>query len=55
VRSRRETYREVLVLHHLQGLTLAKVAGRLGRRLDSIRKLWLHRLNRLRRVVEEAP
>jgi RNA polymerase sigma-70 factor (ECF subfamily) len=50
-----EAYREVLVLHHLQGLTLAEVAGHMGRSLDSIKKLWLRGLGRLRRVLEEAP
>jgi RNA polymerase sigma-70 factor (ECF subfamily) len=50
-----EMYREVLVLHHLQGLTLAEVARRMGRSLDSIKKLWLRGLGRLRRVLKEAP
>jgi RNA polymerase sigma-70 factor (ECF subfamily) len=50
-----EDYREVLVLHHLQGLTLAEVARHMGRSLDSIKKLWLRGLARLRRVLEEAP
>jgi RNA polymerase sigma-70 factor (ECF subfamily) len=50
-----EAYREVLVLHPLQGLTLAEVARQMGRSLDSIKKLWLRGLGRLRRVLEEAP
>jgi RNA polymerase sigma-70 factor (ECF subfamily) len=50
-----EDYREVLVLHHLQGLTLAEVARHMGRSLDSIKKLWLRGLGRLRRVLEETP
>jgi RNA polymerase sigma-70 factor (ECF subfamily) len=48
-------YREVLVLHHLQGLTLAAVAQHMGRSLESVKKLWLRGLARLRRVLEEAP
>jgi RNA polymerase sigma-70 factor (ECF subfamily) len=48
-------YREVLVLHHLQGLTLAAVAQHMGRSLESVKKLWLRGLARLRRVLEETP
>jgi RNA polymerase sigma-70 factor (ECF subfamily) len=47
-------YREVLVLHHLQELTLTEVARHMGRSLDSIKKLWLRGLRRLRLVLEEA-
>jgi len=49
-----EDYREVLVMHHLQGVPLADVARQMGRSLDSIKKLWLRGLARLRRVLEEA-
>ncbi len=49
-----ENYREVLVLHHLQGLTLAEVARHMGRSLDSIKKLWLRGLACLRHVLEET-
>jgi RNA polymerase sigma-70 factor (ECF subfamily) len=41
-------YREVLILHHLQGLSLPEVARRLGRSLDSVKNLWLRGLARLR-------
>ena len=50
-----EDYREVLVMHHLQGVPLAEVARQMGRSLDSIKKLWLRGLARLRRVLKEAP
>jgi RNA polymerase sigma-70 factor, ECF subfamily len=50
-----EDYREVLVLHHLQGLPLAEVARQLGRSVDSVKKLWLRGLARLRRSLENAP
>jgi RNA polymerase sigma-70 factor (ECF subfamily) len=50
-----EDYREVLVMHHLQGVPLAEVAQQMGRSLDSIKKLWLRGLARLRRVLKEAP
>lgn len=43
-----DNYREVLILHHLEGLTLPEVAHRLGRSKDSVKKLWLRALGRLR-------
>jgi RNA polymerase sigma-70 factor (ECF subfamily) len=44
-------YREVIVLRHLGGLTFAEVAQRLGRSLDSVDKLWVRALGRLRRTL----
>jgi RNA polymerase sigma-70 factor (ECF subfamily) len=44
-------YREVLVLRHLQGLTFPEVAQRMGRSLDSVEKLWVRALARLRQTV----
>jgi RNA polymerase sigma-70 factor (ECF subfamily) len=46
-----EDYREVLVLRHLEGLTFPEVAGRMGRSLDSVEKLWLRGLARLRQLM----
>jgi|HubBroStandDraft_4_1064222.scaffolds.fasta_scaffold170859_2 RNA polymerase sigma-70 factor (ECF subfamily) len=43
-----EDYREVLVLRHMEGLTFPEVAKRMGRSLDSVDKLWLRALARLR-------
>jgi RNA polymerase sigma-70 factor (ECF subfamily) len=43
-----EDYREVLVLRHLEGLTFPEVARRMGRSLDSVEKLWMRGLARLR-------
>jgi RNA polymerase sigma-70 factor, ECF subfamily len=48
-------YREVLVLHHLEGLSLPEVARRLGRTLDSVKNVWLRALAGLRRLVGGAP
>ena len=48
-------YREVLILRHLEGLTFAQVAQRLGRTEDSVQKLWVRALARLRRSLGEAP
>ena len=42
------TDREVLVLRHLEGLTFPAVAERMGRSLDSVEKLWMRGLKRLR-------
>jgi RNA polymerase sigma-70 factor (ECF subfamily) len=41
-------YAEVIILHHLEGLSLAQVARRLGRTEDSVEKLWTRALLRLR-------
>jgi RNA polymerase sigma-70 factor (ECF subfamily) len=35
-----DDYREVLILHHLQDLSLPEVARRLGRTLDSVKNVW---------------
>jgi RNA polymerase sigma-70 factor, ECF subfamily len=46
-----DDYREVLVLRHLEGLTFPEVARRMGRSLDSVEKLWLRALVRLRQQL----
>jgi RNA polymerase sigma-70 factor (ECF subfamily) len=46
-----DDYREVLVLRHLEGLTFPEVAERMGRSLDSVEKLWMRGLARLRQVM----
>jgi RNA polymerase sigma-70 factor (ECF subfamily) len=46
-----EDYREVIVLRHLEGLTFAQVAARMGRTIDSVDKLWVRALARLRRSL----
>jgi RNA polymerase sigma-70 factor (ECF subfamily) len=43
-----EDYRETIVLRHLEGLTFPEVARRMGRSEDSVQKLWLRGLARLR-------
>ena len=47
-------YREVLVLRHLEGLTFPEVARRMGRSLDSVEKLWMRGLVRLRQIMGGA-
>jgi RNA polymerase sigma-70 factor (ECF subfamily) len=44
-------YGEVIVLRHLQGLPFAEVAARMVRSVDSVEKLWVRALARLRRTL----
>jgi RNA polymerase sigma-70 factor (ECF subfamily) len=46
-----QDYREVIILRHLEGLTFPQVAQRLGRSVDSVDKLWIRALDRLRRTL----
>jgi RNA polymerase sigma-70 factor (ECF subfamily) len=46
-----DDYREVIVLRHLEGLKFHEVAERMGRSLDSVEKLWLRALARLRQLL----
>lgn len=46
-----DDYREVLILRHLEELTFPQVAERMGRTLDSVEKLWMRAIARLRQVV----
>ena len=48
-------YRDVIVLRHLEGHTFAEVARRMGRSLDSVDKLWVRALSRLRRILKGIP
>jgi RNA polymerase sigma-70 factor (ECF subfamily) len=50
-----DDYREVLILHHLQGLSMPEVARRLGRTLDSVKNVWLRGLARLRHLTGDSP
>ena len=47
-----EEWRELLILRHLEGLTFPEVARRLGRTVDSVKKLWPRALAGLRRLLE---
>jgi RNA polymerase sigma-70 factor, ECF subfamily len=44
-------YREVIILRHLEGLTFPEVAERMTRSLDSVEKLWVRALPKLRRAL----
>jgi RNA polymerase sigma-70 factor (ECF subfamily) len=48
-------YGEVIILHHLQELTFPEVARHMGRSLDSVKKLWVRALARLRHSLGESP
>ena len=48
LKSLPEDYDEVIVLHHLQGLNFPEVARRMERSVDSVKKLWIRALARLR-------
>lgn len=47
-----ETYQQVLWLRHLDGLTFPQIADQLQRSVDSVEKLWLRGLTRLRREFQ---
>lgn len=50
-----EDYQTVIVLRHLEGLTFPQVAQRMRRSVDSVEKLWLRGLTRLRQAFAEGP
>ena len=45
-------YREVMILHHLEELTLPEVAQRMGRSVGAVEKLWVRALASLRNLLE---
>lgn len=47
-------YREVIVLRHFEELPVAEVAARMNRSIDSVQKLWVRGLAKLRELVEET-
>ena len=49
-----DDYREVLILRHLEGLSFPEVARRMGRTVDSVKKLWARALARLRQLLGGA-
>ncbi len=48
-----DDYRDVIVLRHLEELTFPEVAERMERSLDSVQKLWVRGLARLRQLMKE--
>ncbi len=50
-----EAYRDVLLLRHMEGLDFKTIAQRMGRTVDSVKKLWSRALGQLRRKLSEPP
>jgi len=48
-----DDYREVLVLRHLEGHSFPEVSQRMGRSIDSVQKLWLRALAKLKDAMGE--
>jgi RNA polymerase sigma-70 factor (ECF subfamily) len=46
-----QAYGEVIILRHLEGLSFPGIAERMNRSLDSVEKLWMRGLTRLRRLL----
>ncbi len=46
-------YREALILHELEGLTMQEVAQRMGRSLNSVQKLLARGLMQMRRLMKD--
>jgi RNA polymerase sigma-70 factor (ECF subfamily) len=49
-----DDYREVIVLRHLEELTFPEVAARLQRTVDSVQKVWVRALAKLRQSMGES-
>ena len=47
-------YREVMLLRHWEDLTFPQIAERMDRTVDSVQKLWIRALARLRTTMESA-
>jgi len=46
-------YREVMILHHLEGLTMPQVAEQMDRTVDSVQKIWARALIGLRKNLSD--
>jgi RNA polymerase sigma-70 factor (ECF subfamily) len=44
-------YAEAVVLRHMEGLSFPAIARRMGRSQDSVEKLWMRGLSRLRSLL----
>lgn len=49
-----KSYRSVILLRHVDGLPFADIAKLMGRSVDSVQKLWIRGLDRLRRELGVA-
>jgi RNA polymerase sigma-70 factor (ECF subfamily) len=48
-----ENYREVIILHHLEGLKFEQVADRMGKTAAAVQRMWIRALVKLRELVNE--
>lgn len=48
-----EDYHDVVVLRHFEELTFLEVSARMGRSVDSVQKLWVRALGRLRQELKD--
>lgn len=51
--SLKDDYREVVILHHLDGLSMADVAKHMGRSTNSVQKLWARAIVQLRHKLRD--
>lgn len=49
-----DDYRQVIVLRHVEGLPFAEIAQTMGRSVDSVEKLWVRGLAKLKAVMSES-
>lgn len=49
-----DDYREVIVLRHLEELTFPEVARRMDRTIDSVQKIWVRSLGKLRQLMRNV-
>jgi RNA polymerase sigma-70 factor, ECF subfamily len=49
-----DDYRQAIFLRHFEGLSFADVAASMARSVDSVEKLWVRALARLRREMRET-
>ncbi len=50
-----EDYQMVILLRHMEGLTFPQVADRMGKSLDSVEKLWLRGMAKLKKAFGDQP
>jgi RNA polymerase sigma-70 factor (ECF subfamily) len=46
-------YRDVVVLHHIEGRTMREVAQAMDRTVESVKKLWARAMVQLRKQLRE--
>ena len=51
IKSLPPDYGEVIILRHLEGLPLSEVAERMDRTVDSVKKLWVRGIAKLRGIL----